>query len=238
MSKVLMLEDYQDGDRPGNRDRAACGTAPRLMLVANNRMLRDALEAALLAAHDLEVLVAAETIDDLPMAAAREGIADALLMDVGASRDAAIGYVRELVAGYPRLKIIIIDVDTGDELLDLLEAGASALLLKRATVDEILRTTWTVLGGTTVIPASLTRALFARRPGRGAPLDRGEWRDGEQLTRREQQIGTLIADGLSNKEIATTLNIATFTVKSHVHNVLQKMGLQTRAQVARHFLLR
>jgi DNA-binding NarL/FixJ family response regulator len=56
------------------------------------------------------------------------------------------------------------------------------------------------------------------------------------MTRREREIIRLIADGLSNKEIAQRLNVATFTVKSHVHNVLEKLTLRTRAQIASYYV--
>jgi DNA-binding NarL/FixJ family response regulator len=219
----------------GDRDASTSPAAPaRVMVVATNRLLRDALEAALTGTPDLEVVLTAEEAEQVSSAVVDACMADIMLMDVAPSTSATIELVRELVAGHPTLKIIVIDtVHAASDLVDLLEAGVSGLLLKRATVDEILRTTRAVLGGATVIPQSLTRALFSVVAERACQPGIDEW----QVTRREREIIALIADGLSNKEIATTLNIATFTVKSHVHNVLQKLGLRTRGQIARYVLL-
>jgi DNA-binding NarL/FixJ family response regulator len=229
MPKALML---------GDADAMAPANGGRVIVVANNQLLRDALEGALAASAGLDVVVTAETLDELPLAAVQTSGARLLLIDPAPSRTTTIDQVRALVASCPELKVIIIDaVHTGSDLLAFLDAGASGLLLKRATVDEILHTTWAVLGGATVIPRALTRALLSMIAERADPPAAAGSPDWDQVTRRERQIVALIADGLSNKEIAATLNIATFTVKSHVHNVLQKLGLQTRAQIARSFLL-
>jgi DNA-binding NarL/FixJ family response regulator len=230
MSKALMLEDPDD---------VASAARQRVIVVANNQLLRDALEIALTSSAGLEVVVSAETLDDLRGAAVQASLARVLLMAPAPLRETTIDQIRDLLAGYPDLKIVIIDaVHTGSDLLELLEAGASGVLLKRATMEEIRHATWAVLDGATVIPQALTRSLLSMIAEHAeAPPASSGWTDWDQVTRREQQIVALIAEGLSNKEIAATLNIATFTVKSHVHNVLQKLGLQTRAQIARSFLL-
>jgi DNA-binding NtrC family response regulator len=114
MPKVLMLEEREGGlqaERACDRDSSSCRAAsPRVMVVANNQLLRDALEAALAATTGLEVVVTAETAEDLPLAAVHDYMADVLLMDIAASREATVGHVRDLAASCPHLKIVIIDV--------------------------------------------------------------------------------------------------------------------------------
>ncbi|MDH3251486.1 MAG: LuxR C-terminal-related transcriptional regulator, partial [Ignavibacteria bacterium] len=64
--------------------------------------------------------------------------------------------------------------------------------------------------------------------------EKGKPQKAAKMTKREREIIALIADGLSNKEIAQRLNIATYTVKSHVHNILEKLALHSRLQIAKH----
>lgn len=205
----------------------------RLAVVTSNERLRDTLAETLPAVGNVDVVATTHAAERLPAAALRgDGAADVLLMDIGSSD--TMGQVRNLVASCPHLKIILVDVvHVGAELVALLEAGVCGFLLRRAGADDILRTVWAVLGGATVIPQVLACSVFAMLADRARPSAPLEWHDVQQVTRREHQIMVLIADGLSNKEIATKLNIATFTVKSHVHNVLQKLGLSTRTQIAR-----
>lgn len=210
---------------------------PRVVIVARNRLQRDAIEEAFIATSTLEVVAAVEVLDDLWTSAVQAGMADVLLVDMP-SPGPAIDHVRRLAVGGPALSIVLLDVGpAGAELLDLLEAGVAGFVPQCATVDDILCTTWAVLAGTVVMPRSLTRSLLAIAAERTRREDVVAWRAGEPVTGREAQIVALVAEGLTNKEIAARLNIATFTVKSHVHNVLQKLGLQTRAQIARSFLL-
>ncbi len=210
----------------------------RAIVIAANRLLRDALESAL-TATGLRVVATVETADSLSPALVRDGMAQVVLMEIGLTPAATIASVRELTSHNRHLDVIVIDVGLGhtvSDLIDLLDAGASGLLSTRATVDDIIRTTQAVLGGATVIPRFLTRALL---PGAAAQLPSATaagLADAERLTMREQQIVALIADGLGNKDIAAALNISIFTVKSHVHNILQKLTLETRAQIARHVL--
>ena len=104
--------------------------------------------------------------------------------------------------------------------------------LKSAAPQEYVDTITAVARGEKVLPAVLTASLFtqivesALRSGRGIPDS------AIKLTNREKQIVDLIAEGLSNKEIASRLHIATQTVKSHVHNILEKLALSSRLQIA------
>ncbi len=86
--------------------------------------------------------------------------------------------------------------------------------------------------GTDVLPPALTGSLFSEIVNHAVIGGRASLIDSVKLTRREREVVDLIAQGLSNKEIAQRLSIATFTVKSHVHNILEKLSLDTRLQIA------
>jgi len=212
--------------------RSSGGAPARVMFVGSSARLRSGLTPELAAHAGVDVLDIACSVDDLSPLTLQRCRPDLVVVDLGPSSAATIRCVREITANCERLRVLVSGVgDAGVELLDLLEAGASGLLLNGATAEDVLRTVWVVLGGATVLPRALTVPMLTLAGKRGQ-RNLCDWGNAENLTRREHQVIALIADGLTNKEIASALNIATFTVKSHVHNVLQKLGVQTRAQVA------
>src|SRR5262249_45680014 len=115
-------------------------------------------------------------------------------------------------------------------------AGVAGFLLKDATFDEFLKTIRLVAAGICVLPTPLTNALFSEIVNDETRRERALVSSIATLTRREREIIRLIADGLSNKDISQQLNLATFTVKSHVHNVLEKLALRTRVQIASYYV--
>lgn len=212
----------------------------RVIVCCESRELRGVLEATLAATAGLHVVALAESAEELSLAAVQRCEAHVLLLDISPSPELTIRVVRKLRAGCPALRIIVIDVvQTGSTLVALLHAGASALMPRCAGVEAILHTTNAVLVGATVIPQGLTASLASvlTAPVRDYIGGRGLALEG-LLTLREYEIAALLVEGLSNKAIADRLNVAPCTVKSHVHNILQKLGLQTRAQIARYFLVR
>jgi two-component system nitrate/nitrite response regulator NarL len=85
-----------------------------------------------------------------------------------------------------------------------------------------------------VVPPALTGTLLSHIVDQAVARSTAGVLEAVQMTKREREITGLIADGLSNKEIAQRLNIATYTVKSHVHNILEKLALHSRLQIAAH----
>ena len=87
-------------------------------------------------------------------------------------------------------------------------------------------------GGAEVLPPALTNSLFSQIAMRAAGGNKARVLEAVRLTSRERQVIDLLGEGLSNKEISTRLHIAVHTVKSHVHNVLEKLALHSRLEVA------
>jgi two-component system NarL family response regulator len=129
-------------------------------------------------------------------------------------------------------------IPVNEEIMDLVNAGVSGFVLKEASFDEFVATIRSVAAGEKVLPPRLTESLFAQiarvAMERGDRQGEGEERTLEdvRMTRREREVIDLIGEGLSNKEIAQRLNIAAHTVKSHVRNVMEKLTLHTRLQIA------
>lgn len=108
-------------------------------------------------------------------------------------------------------------------------------MLKDINVTEFLKTIRSVNTGAQVLPPNLTGSLFSQiveheiNGSKPATLN-----ESVRMTKRERQVIELIADGCANKEIAQKLHLSTYTVKSHVHNILEKLSLNTRVQIAKH----
>ena len=119
------------------------------------------------------------------------------------------------------------------DIVEFVEAGASGFILKNATVKEFLSTIRSVAKGEKVLPPSLTGSLFSHVAELALKKGKGKITNAVRMTKSEREIIVLIANSLSNKEIARQLNIATHTVKSHVHNIMEKLALHTRLQIAK-----
>ena len=133
----------------------------------------------------------------------------------------------------PTAKIIAMDILPDHvDIVEFVTAGGSGFILKNAPLEDWIETIKTVATGAKVLPPVLTQSLFtqilelALNSGKDIPAD------SIQFTPREREVVDLIAVGLSNKEIAESLHISSYTVKSHVHNILEKLALSTRLQIA------
>jgi DNA-binding NarL/FixJ family response regulator len=143
--------------------------------------------------------------------------------------------VASLTLAAPATRVVMMDLlPVQEDFGAFITAGASGFILKDATVEDFVATIRSVAAGIDVVPRALTGSLLSlvaeHAVVRRTPALLGAMR----MTAREQEITALIAEGLSNKEIALRLNIATYTVKSHVHNILEKLALHTRLEIAAH----
>jgi len=118
------------------------------------------------------------------------------------------------------------------------KTGVSGFILKDATVNEFVKTIRTVAKGEKVLPPPLTDSLFSQIVNKtvNGPTDDSspDLLNAVRLTKRELQVMRFISEGMTNKEIAKKLHISTYTVKSHVHNVLEKLALHSRVQIAKY----
>jgi DNA-binding NarL/FixJ family response regulator len=159
-----------------------------------------------------------------------------VLLDLGLPNQNSLELVKSLKDKCPDAKIIVMDlVPIQEDILRFVEAGVSGFILKDATVAEFTKTIRQVAGGEKVLPPTLAGSLFSQIVDYGfKELGPAKVIQSVRMTRREGEIVQLIAGGLANKEIAHRLNLSIYTVKSHVHNILEKMALNTRVQIAIH----
>jgi DNA-binding NarL/FixJ family response regulator len=134
---------------------------------------------------------------------------------------------------FPESKVIVMDLlPVHEDIMDFVNAGVSGFIMKDATVDDLVSTIRSVAGGAHVLPPQMTSSLFSQIAKDAIAKGRPEVLDSVRMTPREREVINLIAEGLGNKEIATRINVATHTVKSHVRNIMEKLTLHTRLQIA------
>jgi DNA-binding NarL/FixJ family response regulator len=195
-------------------------------------LVRDGLRVQLGYAGDIEVV--GEVSDgEQAVALARRERPDVLLMDIRMPRVDGIEATRRIVAdpAASGVRVLILTTfDLDEHVYAALAAGASGFLLKDATPEEIVQAVRVVAAGESLLAPRVTSRLvreFASRPRPGHT--RGEAL--ESLTDREVEVLQLIAQGLSNAELADRLVISHATAKTHVSRILAKLGLRDRAQL-------
>lgn len=207
----------------------------RVVLIEDNRMARERLASLLDGQPSFKVVAAAGGVTTA-LARVQETQPHVVLLDAGLGPDDVDRCLLSVKNMAPDARVILTDVSpTLEEVIAFIKAGANGIILKDATVDEFAGTIRSVAEGTDVFPASLSSMLLSYIAGRAivrAPVDAPP--PAVVTTKREQEVMDLIAEGLANKEIAQRLNIATHTVKTHVHHILEKLGLRSRLQIAAH----
>ncbi len=200
-----------------------------LLLVDDQRLMREGLRTLLELEGGLRVI--AEAVNGLQALQAYEKHRpDVVLMDIRMPEMDGVETTRRLLQAHPDARIIILTTFDDDEyVFDALRAGALGYLLKDVSGAELAAAIRTVAAGGALIEPSVARkvlAEFARLP-HVPPAAREA-----HLTAREREILRLIAQGLSNKQIAARLFLAEGTVKNYVSSILDKLGVDDRTQAA------
>ena len=207
----------------------------KLIIIEDNRLLREGINAMLKKETDMSV-VALFSDGDFVLDKVDELKADVVLLDLGLPNHDSLGTCTSAKKRSSHVKVIAMDlVPIQEDVMQYVEAGVSGFILKDATIPEFTKTIRCVAAGEKVLPANMTGSLFSQIVDYGVKeLGPSKLTQAVRMTSREREIVSLIAEGLANKEIAHKLNISIYTVKSHVHNILEKMALNTRVQIAIH----
>lgn len=203
----------------------------RVLLVDDQELVRSGFRMLIDSQPDLSVVAEAGT-GTAAIAAARQHPVDVVLMDVRMPELDGIAATSILTQEHAELHVIVLTTfDLDEYVLSAIHAGASGFLLKDTSPEELLSAIRTVAAGDAVISPSMTRRLLAHvAPMIGQPNVRAASVEPVQLTSRETEVLVLIAQGLSNAEIAKELVVAEATVKSHVAHILAKTYSRDRVQ--------
>ena len=199
-------------------------------LIEDNRLVREGMAALLGQTDDFNVVAAVSSADPNLL---REAHPDVILLDVGLRDVDSLSLVETVKRDFPASKVIMMDLlPVHEDIVEFVNAGVSGFILKDATFEDLVSTIRSVAQGAHVLPPQMTSTLFSQIAKDAVVRGRAGAMDAVRMTPREREVIQLIGEGLSNKEIASRLNIATHTVKSHVRNVMEKLALHTRLQIA------
>ena len=225
------LRSFGAGDVSGSPTDASAPTVITVAIIEDNRLAREGLTILLNRISGIRVVAGGASADAV---LSREKLDPrVVLLDVGLRNGDSLRVARRMKRELPDARIVVMDLlPVQEEIVELVHAGVSGFLMQDATLDDLERTIRSVAAGGDVLPPQMIGSLFSQiardAVARGVPAVV----DDVRMTPRERQVILLIAEGLSNKEIAARLHIAIHTVKSHVRHVMEKLTLRTRLQIA------
>ncbi|ATW49690.1 response regulator [Streptomyces xantholiticus] len=204
----------------------------RVLIVDDQIMVREGFSVLLNAMPDIEVI--GEAVNGREAVSKVAELApDVVLMDIRMPELNGIEATREIVAAHPGAKVLVLTTfDLDEYVYQALRAGASGFLLKDASARQLADGVRVVAAGEALLAPTVTRRLiteFSKLSETPRPAAMTQVAD---LTERETEVLVLIAQGLSNAEIASRLVVAESTIKTHVSRVLVKLGLRDRTQAA------
>jgi DNA-binding NarL/FixJ family response regulator len=201
-----------------------------VVLIEDNRLVREGMTALLNQTEDFKVLAAESSVG---FALLRKVQPDVILLNAGLWNDDSLNVEETVVKEDPKAKVIIMDLlPVHEDIVKFVNAGVSGFILKNATAEDLVNAIRSVVGGADVLPPEMTSTLFSQISKEALVRGRAVSMESVRMTPREREVIGLIGEGLSNKEIAGRLNISTYTVKSHVRTVMEKLALHTRLQIA------
>jgi DNA-binding NarL/FixJ family response regulator len=201
----------------------------RVLVADDHSLFRDGI-VSLLEAAGFEV-VGQVGDGQAAVEAARQLHPELILMDITMPHMTGLEALREIRAEMPDIAVVILTVsDEDNNLFEAIQAGARGFLHKSLNANEFLE----ILEGLKRGEAAITRQTAARLMDGFARLSRQHETPADSLTQREIELLQLIVDGLSNKAIAERLSLSENTVKYHLKNILQKLGVQNRTEAATH----
>lgn len=140
-------------------------------------------------------------------------------------------FVRELIRATPEVRIVLLGMDENElTFLEAVRSGVCGYVLRDAAALDVLKAVRAAAQGEAFCPPRLCMALFRSYSRQAAHAPSAKMRMDFGLTRREQQLLPMIAQGMTNREIACTLNLAEQTIKNHIHRMLQRVGAADRLE--------
>lgn len=204
----------------------------RLLLIEDNRLLRDGI-LKILKPHKDIFIIAASGNGKGTLEKIKQLNPNVILLDLGLRSLNSLNVVGIVKKDFPEAKIIVMDLaPVQSDILQYVKAGANGFILKDASLNDFLVTIRTVAEGSTVLPPLLVDSLFSQIVDHAVREGKSKLKESVKMTKREREVIELLGDGFSNKEIAQEIHVSTYTVKSHIHNIMEKLALHTRLEIA------
>lgn len=204
----------------------------RLLLIEDNRLLRDGINAILRPHKDI-IIIAASGDAKNSLVKISQLKPNVVLLDLGLRSQNSLHVVEIVKKDFPMAKIIVMDLaPVQADILQFVKAGANGFILKDASLNDFLITIRTVSDGATVLPPTLVDSLFSQIVDHAVREGKTKLKESVRMTKREKEVISLLSEGMSNKEIGQKIHISTYTVKCHIHNIMEKLALHTRLEIA------
>jgi two-component system NarL family response regulator len=199
-----------------------------VFILADNRLMREALARILNKKNDIQVVAAAAFSPDI-VQQIEQLAPDVVLSDSAAVMLSELRLISEIRTALPGCKVVMIGMEADQvSFLRAVRDGIVGYVLKDASAMEVAAAVRAVANGEAVCPPRLCLALFEELASQNTQAGRLLANHDLGLTRREQQLVHMISHGLTNKEIAAQLNLSEQTVKNHIHRMLRKLGASDR----------
>jgi two-component system NarL family response regulator len=207
---------------------AATGPTIRVLICDDHALFRRGLVMVLESEAGIEVVAEAEDGEEAVRQAA-EAAPDVVLMDVRMPKVSGIEATRNIAEVVPTAKILMLTVsDEEEDLYEAVKAGATGYLLKEISIEEVANAIRAVMTGQSLISPSMASKLLSEFNNLAKAAQQKVL--APKLTDRELQVLKLVAQGMSNREVAEQLFISENTVKNHVRNILEKLHLHSRME--------
>lgn len=204
----------------------------RLLLIEDNRLLRDGIFSILTPHKDIKI-IAASGDGKHTLIKIKQLKPNVVLLDLGLRSQNSLHVVEVVKRDFPMAKIIVMDLaPVQADILQYVKAGANGFILKDASLNDFLITIRSVSEGATILPPLLIDSLFSQIVDHAVREGKTKIKDSVRMTKREREVVLHLSEGMSNKEIAQKMHVSTYTVKSHIHNIMEKLALHTRLEIA------
>jgi len=216
-------------DDPWTQETDEAKRVITVALIEDNRLTREVLVSLLSQYPDLKI-IAEGSNGETPLSKEDPHV---VLLDFGLGKGDSLRVVERVKKERPEAKVIVMDLlPVQEDLVDYVHAGVSGFIMKDATLDDLVHAIRAAAEGAHILPPEVTGSLFSQIARDAVSKGRPRVLESERLTPREREVVNLIAQGMNNKEIARALHVATHTVRSHVRNIMEKLALHTRLQIA------
>jgi DNA-binding NarL/FixJ family response regulator len=204
----------------------------RMLLIEDNRLLREGILAMLKKERDIDVVAASGNRTNTVLKINRLK-PNVILLDLGLRNLNSLHVVESAKKEFPRTKVIVMDLaPVPADIMQYVKAGASGFILKDTSPDDFLTTIRAVSEGKKVLLPSLSTSLFSQIVEHAVKTGGPKLREAFRMTKHELDVIVLIGGGMTNREIGQKLHISVPAVRSYVHNTMEKLALHTRLEVA------
>ena len=206
----------------------------RLMIIDDHQLRRECLAFALAGESDLSISAVSSSLPEAFMETTAQPL-DLVLMDAARSEGSTLELADCIREYLPDVRIIITGLteDNRDVLLDCIEAGANGYVSKDASLAELLEVIRSVNANGAICSPEITYSACARVAELARRRSSINVHDLTNLTRRELEVLQLMAEGLSNEQMAERLFLSPYTIKNHIHNILEKLQVHSRLEAVR-----